>query len=258
MKIYKTILCFFLMATLCGCTTQSIEDAKAIEETKSYAYRYEYETDSAGEAVTKIYNEKPTYDENEQVEEYQQEPLSNKTSMMKFIKMNETFEYYDCEFAVKEAVATRNYNYAKEIIDDKYIDEVMKYFKKQIAYDVDGNLKEDDNRTVWIKIHMKYNGNISKNVNMCSGFVVKKDDGKLYPFGVQLFVDREERFTSSKDNSIAYCMDINPGDEYDMWIGLEAPVVNSWTYYLEGSFGYIFQPTGYTGYLIELDIEDRG
>ena len=46
--------------------------------------------------------------------------------------------------------------------------------------------------------------------------------------------------------------------EYDMWIGFEAPVVNSWTYYLEGSFGYIFQPTGYTGYLIELDIEDRG
>lgn len=31
MKIYKTIPCFFLMATLCGCTTQSIEDAKAIE-----------------------------------------------------------------------------------------------------------------------------------------------------------------------------------------------------------------------------------
>lgn len=88
MKIYKTIPCFFLMAALCGCTTQSIEDAKAIEETKSYAYRYEYETDSAGEAVTKIYNEKPTYDENEQVEEYQQGPLSNKTSMMKFIKMN--------------------------------------------------------------------------------------------------------------------------------------------------------------------------
>ena len=134
----------------------------------------------------------------------------------------------------------------------------MKYFKKQIVFNTDGNLKEDDSRIVWIKIHMKYNGNISKNVNMCSGFVVKKDDGKLYPFGVQLFVDREERFTSSKDNSIAYCMDINPGDEYDMWIGFEAPVVNSWTYYLEGSFGYIFQPTGYTGYLIELDIEDRG
>ena len=49
-----------------------------------------------------------------------------------------------------------------------------------------------------------------------------------------------------------------PEDEYDMWIGFEAPVVNSWSYYLEGSFGYIFQPTGYTGYLIELDIEDRG
>ena len=56
----------------------------------------------------------------------------------------------------------------------------------------------------------------------------------------------------------AYCIYFNPEDEYDMWIGFEAPVVNSWTYYLEGSFGYIFQPTGYTGNLIELDIEDRG
>ena len=101
--IQNNTMLFFLMAALCGCTTQSIEDAKAIEETKSYAYRYEYETDSAGEAVTKIYNEKPTYDENEQVEEYQQGPLSNKTSMMKFIKMNETFEYYDCEFTVKRS-----------------------------------------------------------------------------------------------------------------------------------------------------------
>ena len=54
-----------------GCVVRmynaAIEDAKAIEETKSYAYRYEYETDSAGEAVTKIYNEKPTYDENEHI-----------------------------------------------------------------------------------------------------------------------------------------------------------------------------------------------
>ena len=56
----------------------------------------------------------------------------------------------------------------------------MKYFKKQIAYDVDGNLKEDDNRTVWIKIHMKYNGNISKNVNTCGKQFILKCSSKFY------------------------------------------------------------------------------
>lgn len=54
MKIYKTIPCFFLMAALCGCTTQSIEDAKNIVETKTYAYRYEYETEQNGEAIHSI------------------------------------------------------------------------------------------------------------------------------------------------------------------------------------------------------------
>ena len=60
MKVYKTIPCFFLMAALCGCTTQSIEDAKNIVETKTYAYRYEYETEQNGEAITQYHEEKPT------------------------------------------------------------------------------------------------------------------------------------------------------------------------------------------------------
>ncbi len=59
---------------------------------------------------------------------------------------------------------------------------------------------------------------------MCSGFVVKKDDGKLYPFWSAVICRQRGTFYEHKDNSIAYCMDINPGDEYDMWIGLEAPV----------------------------------
>ena len=40
------------------------------------------------------------------------------------------------------------------------------------------------------------------------------------------------------------------------WILIKSSI--SFALNLEGSFGYIFQPTGYTGYLIELDIEDRG
>ena len=51
-KVKKIIPSFFLMTALCGCTTQSIEDAKNIVETKTYAYRYEYETEQNGEAIT--------------------------------------------------------------------------------------------------------------------------------------------------------------------------------------------------------------
>ncbi len=35
-------------------------DAKNIVETKTYAYRYEYETEQNGEAITQYHEEKPT------------------------------------------------------------------------------------------------------------------------------------------------------------------------------------------------------
>ena len=34
----------FLMTALCGCTTQSVDKAKEIEESNTYVYKYEYET----------------------------------------------------------------------------------------------------------------------------------------------------------------------------------------------------------------------
>ena len=33
----------FLMTALCGCTTQSVDKAKEIEESNTYVYKYEYE-----------------------------------------------------------------------------------------------------------------------------------------------------------------------------------------------------------------------
>ena len=41
----KIVPCLFLTVALCGCTTQTVEDAKQIEESKTYVSKYEYETD---------------------------------------------------------------------------------------------------------------------------------------------------------------------------------------------------------------------
>ena len=44
----KIVPCLFLTVALCGCTTQTVEDAKQIEESKTYVSKYEYETDTDG------------------------------------------------------------------------------------------------------------------------------------------------------------------------------------------------------------------
>ena len=50
MKNRKIVPCLFLTVALCGCTTQTVEDAKQIEESKTYVSNYEYETDKIGRA----------------------------------------------------------------------------------------------------------------------------------------------------------------------------------------------------------------
>ena len=130
MKIYKTIPCFFLMAALCGCTTQSIEDAKNIVETKTYAYRYEYETEQNGEAITQYHEEKPTNTDYVEDTEENILYLQSKASMLKFMKMNETFINGDCEYKVTDVIATTYRDYAYELVNDEYIEGMMDYLKK--------------------------------------------------------------------------------------------------------------------------------
>ena len=53
MRRKKIVPCLFLTVALCGCTTQTVEDAKQIEESKTYVSKYEYETDTDGKDVYK-------------------------------------------------------------------------------------------------------------------------------------------------------------------------------------------------------------
>ena len=62
MRRKKIVPCLFLTVALCGCTTQTVEDAKQIEESKTYVSKYEYETDTDGKTETQAYSEeKPTF-----------------------------------------------------------------------------------------------------------------------------------------------------------------------------------------------------
>ena len=115
-KVKKIIPSFFLMTALCGCTTQSIEDAKNIVETKTYAYRYEYETEQNGEAITQYHEEKPTNTDYVEDTEENILYLQSKASMLKFMKMNETFTNGDCEYKVTDVIATTYRDYAYELV----------------------------------------------------------------------------------------------------------------------------------------------
>ena len=57
MRRKKIVPCLFLTVALCGCTTQTVEDAKQIEESKTYVSKYEYETDTDGKTETQAYSE---------------------------------------------------------------------------------------------------------------------------------------------------------------------------------------------------------
>ena len=62
MRRKKIVPCLFLTVALCSHTTETVEDAKQIEESKTYVSKYEYETDTDGKTETQAYREeKPTF-----------------------------------------------------------------------------------------------------------------------------------------------------------------------------------------------------
>ena len=102
------IPCLILGTALCGCTTQSVNEAKEIYETYTYADKYEYETDSDGAVETKSYQEeKPTFDETESVHGETMAPIKYKPGSIKNIKMNEEYKHGGYVCSVTDAVITR-------------------------------------------------------------------------------------------------------------------------------------------------------
>lgn len=119
------------MSALCGCSTQTIEDAKEIVETKTYAYRYELETDDMGEAVTKVYEEKPS-DTNDKydVEEVKSPSIIYKDGTVTYINMNEVYNYNNCEWAITDAITTSYRDFGYEILDSDLADGIMNELKR--------------------------------------------------------------------------------------------------------------------------------
>ena len=105
----------FLMTALCGCTTQSVDKAKEIEESNTYVYKYEYETNTEGQAETQYHEEKPSFDDFETVTGQTAVALKNKNGSLKFIKMNEKYNWGEMECSVTEVHMSTNIDYADEI-----------------------------------------------------------------------------------------------------------------------------------------------
>lgn len=255
-KVKKIIPSFFLMTALCGCTTQSIEDAKNIVETKTYAYRYEYETEQNGEAITQYHEEKPTNTDYVEDTEENILYLQSKASMLKFMKMNETFTNGDCEYKVTDVIATTYRDYAYELVNDEYTEGMMDYLKKIRNVDDNGYLTDKEYRFIWVKLNIKYNGRSSTKLNMSTSLYVKKND-KLVSYGSYLIESKELWLLPDSEEKVAGRVAVNPGEEMDMWICFKTKYNSGYTYYMTGSFGYNDDPRLYTGNLIELNIEDK-
>ena len=126
MRRKKIVPCLFLTVALCGCTTQTVEDAKQIEESKTYVSKYEYETDTDGKTETQAYSEeKPTFTDWETVTGITMPPVDYKEGTVKYKSMNEEFSMGAYEYSVTEAVTTKDLNYAYEIMNKDSADLIV-------------------------------------------------------------------------------------------------------------------------------------
>ena len=182
--------------------------------------------------------------------------LQSKASMLKFMKMNETFTNGDCEYKVTDVIATTYRDYAYELVNDEYTEGMMDYLKKIRNVDDNGYLTDKEYRFIWVKLNIKYNGRSSTKLNMSTSLYVKKND-KLVSYGSYLIESKELWLLPDSEEKVAGRVAVNPGEEMDMWICFKAKYNSGYTYYMTGSFGYNDDPRLYTGNLIELNIEDK-
>uniref|UniRef100_UPI0040275BE6 hypothetical protein n=1 Tax=Lachnospira eligens TaxID=39485 RepID=UPI0040275BE6 len=216
----------FLITALCGCTTQSVDKAKEIEESNTYVYKYEYETNTEGQAETQYHEEKPSFDDSETVTKGTIASLRNKNGSLKLIKMNEVYEWGGMECSIAEAHMTTN---------------------------VDKNEK-----IVWVRVHIKNTGTKDKELNMSSDGVQEISERDYKPTVTSILIDKELCFQGETNHRDI--VRIKADCEQDLWYALGIFYYDEQTkYYMFGSFGYIFDPSDYSGILIELnDIQDEG
>ena len=259
MKRRIIIPCLFLTVALCGCTTQTVEDAKQIEESKTYVSKYEYETDTDGKTETQAYSEeKPTFTDWETVTGITDPAVDYKEGTVKYKSMNEEFSMGAYEYSVTEAVITKDLNYAYEIMNKDSADLIL---GKELKSYTTGRVRGEREDFLWIKVHVKYDGDKDFKTSMQT-FLIKRDDGHLWDSGIMRLVQDEATLLYPKESYKTKDVILKAGEERDYWflftIYKYNPQINE--LYMSGTLGTACDTNSiknYSGNLIELKIEDK-
>ena len=259
MKNRKIVPCLFLTVALCGCTTQTVEDAKQIEESKTYVSKYEYETDTDGKTETQAYSEeKPTFTDWETVTGITMPPVDYKEGTVKYKSMNEEFSMGAYEYSVTEAVITKDLNYAYEIMNKDSADLIL---GKELKSYTTGRVRGEREDFLWIKVHVKYDGDKDFKTSMQT-FLIKRDDGHLWDSGIMRLVQDEATLLYPKESYKTKDVILKAGEERDYWFLFSVykynPQINE--LYMGGTLGTACDTNSiknYSGNLIELKIEDK-
>ena len=259
MRRKKIVPCLFLTVALCGCTTQTVEDAKQIEESKTYVSKYEYETDTDGKTETQAYSEeKPTFTDWETVTGITDPAVDYKEGTVKYKSMNEEFSMGAYEYSVTEAVITKDLNYAYEIMNKDSADLIL---GKELKSYTTGRVRGEREDFLWIKVHVKYDGERDFKTSMQT-FLIKRDDGHLWDSGIMRLVQDEATLLYPKESYKTKDVILKAGEERDYWFLFSVykynPQINE--LYMGGTLGTACNTNSiknYSGNLIELKIEDK-
>ena len=182
--------------------------------------------------------------------------MRNKNGSLKLIKMNEVYEWGGMECSIAEAHMTTNVDYADEILDD----DVLGLCKEQLKriYPTGKSRVDKNEKIVWVRVHIKNTGTKDKELNMSSDGVQEISEGDYKPTVTSILIDKELCFQGETNHRDI--VRIKADCEQDLWYALGIFYYDEQTkYYMYGSFGYIFDPSDYSGILIELnDIKDEG
>ena len=172
--------------------------------------------------------------------------------------MNEEFSMGAYEYSVTEAVITKDLNYAYEIMNRDSADLIVN--DKINAYPT-GRVKLEENNFLWIKIHVKYDGDKDFKTSMQT-FLIKRDDGHLWNRGILQVIQDEATLLYPKESYRTNDVILKAGEERDYWFLFSVykynPQINE--LYMGGTLGTACDTNSiknYSGNLIELKIEDK-
>ncbi len=181
-----------------------------------------------------------------------------KEEKVKYKSMNEEFSMGAYEYSVTEAVLTKNLNYAYEIMNKDSADLIVN--DKINAYPT-GRVRGEREDFLWIKVHVKYDGDKDFKTSMQT-FIIKRDDGHLWDSGIIHLIQDEATLLYPKESYMTNDVILKAGEERDYWFLFSVykynPQINE--LYMGGTLGTACDTNSiknYSGNLIELKIEDK-